>query len=560
MHRFAVDKNEIKTLETSGWTNEGVVFYAQTPPNDDLPALGINLGNVDDWSSEHFFNDAMKQARPFAAVSAAWEGLNTPIATDANGWPLGDAGVLPMAVNADHLQVKPHPSGSYKLSFKGQGTAQMVVKAGGKLLTVTYDALTQTYYADVNYDNKSNLYFTFEGIVGGVKDVRLLRPQHYASDTFNAVFLQRLKAEDNKIFGIIRFMETTGTNGSKIAEWSERTAKSYATQQRQFKGRPAGMSWEYVIELSNMTGKDPWINVPHLASDDYIRNLALLFKNNLNSERKLYIEFSNEVWNELEKPYFAQRKEVGKAACDKVLISGDPDNYYSGLSGNKANCLTYKTEMEYAFLGRHYAWKVKHISDIFREVFGDAAMMTRVRPMLAWENWSLRSTKAGKLPDQLQYLNQMYGSPHNYIYGISTSAYIEMISKAGDTPSNLMLSVDEILERMNEYVQTVSVDRFHAMRDLADQYNLKMFAYEGGPSLLDKVNFDNKLAANSDPRMKEIIKTLLQNWQDAGGDTFIYYMLASSYASHGFWGLSEQLDDENTVKWQALKEKFAEWQ
>ncbi len=264
-------------------------------------------------------------------------------------------------------------------------------------------------------------------------------------------------------------------------------------------------------------------------------------------------------------PYFAQRWEISKIACDKVLLGGDPDNYYGGLTGNKAECRNQTAGnrgLEYAFLGRHSAWRLKRIGDIFREVFGEAAMITRIRPILAWGIWTFDKTTQGTLADQLNYLNQRYGAPSKYIYGVAVGAYVSMLSKPGDASSNpydLPLSVNQIFERMTDYNQNFLPGRFASQRALADQYGLKMFAYEGGPGLFGKPNFNNMLAAHTDPRMKNVVKTLLQSWKDAGGDTFVYYNLVSSYGTHGFWGLSERLEDENTPKWQAVKEKAAEF-
>lgn len=36
-------------------------------------------------------------------------------------------------------------------------------------------------------------------------------------------------------------------------------------------------------------GKDLWLNVPHLASDDYIQNMAKFVYKNIRSDLKVYI-------------------------------------------------------------------------------------------------------------------------------------------------------------------------------------------------------------------------------------------------------------------------------
>ncbi len=70
-------------------------------------------------------------------------------------------------------------------------------------------------------------------------------------------------------------MDWTNTNGQTDVEWVNRTKTSYRTYTSN------GVAWEEVIRLANTLAKNVWINIPHLASDDYIQQLAQLFYNNL---------------------------------------------------------------------------------------------------------------------------------------------------------------------------------------------------------------------------------------------------------------------------------------
>lgn len=65
---------------------------------------------------------------------------------------------------------------------------------------------------------------------------------------------------------------------------------------------PSGISIELLARIITRTGRNPWINIPHLASDDYVTKLANYLKTNLPQGRTIYIEYSNEVWN----TFFAQ--------------------------------------------------------------------------------------------------------------------------------------------------------------------------------------------------------------------------------------------------------------
>jgi hypothetical protein len=51
------------------------------------------------------------------------------------------------------------------------------------------------------------------------------------------------------------------------------------------------------VALANKTGKDLWINIPHLMIDAAVQRVAQYIKANLNPSLTCYIELSNEIWN-----------------------------------------------------------------------------------------------------------------------------------------------------------------------------------------------------------------------------------------------------------------------
>lgn len=56
-----------------------------------------------------------------------------------------------------------------------------------------------------------------------------------------------------------------------------------------------GVAYEYIAEVAGLLQTDPWVNVPHLATDAFIASFADWWATNLPSGRKLYVELSNEV-------------------------------------------------------------------------------------------------------------------------------------------------------------------------------------------------------------------------------------------------------------------------
>ena len=59
-----------------------------------------------------------------------------------------------------------------------------------------------------------------------------------------------------------------------------------------------GAALELAAQLCATTDTaDCWFNVPFLATDDYVVQMATLLKDHIPPDRKIYIEYSNEIWN-----------------------------------------------------------------------------------------------------------------------------------------------------------------------------------------------------------------------------------------------------------------------
>lgn len=86
-------------------------------------------------------------------------------------------------------------------------------------------------------------------------------------------------------FSTIRFMDLLATNDSPVAEWSQTTLPDADTQ-----ASPSGISIDLLTKIINRSGRNVWINIPHLASDDYVKRLANFLKVNITSTaRTIYV-------------------------------------------------------------------------------------------------------------------------------------------------------------------------------------------------------------------------------------------------------------------------------
>ncbi|HWA97096.1 MAG TPA: hypothetical protein VG713_01325, partial [Pirellulales bacterium] len=108
-----------------------------------------------------------------------------------------------------------------------------------------------------------------------------------ARSPFHPQFVDRLRP-----FRVIRFMDWAATNNSPVSRWSDRTTPATAQQ-----AGAQGVAIEYMIDLCNELGADPWFCMPHRADDEYVRQFAELVRDRLDPAARIYVEWSNEAWN-----------------------------------------------------------------------------------------------------------------------------------------------------------------------------------------------------------------------------------------------------------------------
>ena len=257
----------------------------------DVPKLpiGMNIPGGSYYSTCLNFTDAMKFSGDMFSTSSggSWDsGLINEIPRDANGWPT----VLPYTTSDGkssyvRFMINNYYNGRYVMTFDGAGAIEI---AGD----VTPTKLSNNkYYIDFK-GNGQNAWINITQSTSGnyIKNMKIL-PLIYENatsyPTFNAKFLDGLRP-----FQAFRFMDWISTNHSNQKLWSDRVTKTYYTQ-----AGSKGASYEYAIELCNELDADAWVTVPHAADDNYITQAARLWRDGLRTNRKVYCEYSNEIWN-----------------------------------------------------------------------------------------------------------------------------------------------------------------------------------------------------------------------------------------------------------------------
>lgn len=279
---------------SSSWTRTLTVLcgaalstaFSQTP----LPKfpMGMNIHGVEDYQAP-VFNDAFMQAREwitFDLDSSAWStGLESKMSWRSDGYP----SKIPQILNGRRTALRGFVSnlytGEFVFTHDGAGEISFNVTnrlAEGKRI-LTLDGKGGNAWFQILRSEEAN----------PIRNIRILpvalaagydknNPEH----VFYAPFLKGLKGMQS-----LRFMDWQRTNGSLLKTWSDRPTPDYFSQGAK------GASIEHALMLSNHLKVDPWFCVPHGADDDFIRRFADLVATRLDPGLKVYVEYSNELWN-----------------------------------------------------------------------------------------------------------------------------------------------------------------------------------------------------------------------------------------------------------------------
>jgi hypothetical protein len=203
--------------------------------------------------------------------------------------------------------VYPSDLGTYQVSFNGTATIDLSYTANASVQNQVYNAATNTTTASITIGDQSaaggfTFAVLFRNTNKGIQNLVINRPGIPLGSTqvFSTEFLNAVQP-----FAAVRFMDSLCTNGGPmgavITSWSQRSTTATPLQNNLAQGC---LSYDYIIEFANQTGKDVWINIPYSVNladatpNNFVTQLATLIKNNLtNTNSHVYVEWSNEVWN-----------------------------------------------------------------------------------------------------------------------------------------------------------------------------------------------------------------------------------------------------------------------
>ena len=465
-------------------------------------------------------------------VPGSWgdvPGQSSAITLNASGDPQSDAVLLfDDRVNQpwngpDPNAVPPNLGGTYHLAFNGQATVATEYPGFSTPFTVqnqAYNAATNTTTADLVVPagttaeffaiEFSNTRATASSATNtGIADASLIRPGYAAGSTqlYTNEFLAALKP-----YSVLRYLGPDNANGQPFFNGNTLVTVDAPQVDR------TGMPWEYLVALANQTGTDMWINVPQGATDAYVTALAGIIKNGgtvggvaypgLNSNLKVYLEYSNEVWGGIPTNEYYQEAAVQNGATNQPLSTfpGNADVYVNPDG-------TTTTDVNTA-VGRRYLERTAEIGQLFQNVFGADPAHQKLRPVLGWQE-----NNYAFYPPAMAWFEHFFGPASAAFYGMGNANYW------GPTDYT---SVNSIIGTLQQQETAYAIPNAVDFTTLATYFGLKNVSYEGGPSVgAAGTNSDgstsaagqNALAASRDPRMEQLVYQHYVDYYADGGDT-----------------------------------------
>lgn len=492
--------------------------------------IGTNLTAIRDYSPEFVFVDAFKQSRawiPHELTAGAPWSSNIAVPLGPNGYPLEipyDDGVNPPQALRTLLFFGDldgiYPSGNYRLIVEGSGVVKLESGASGSY-TCPIDTL-------INVSNTGGVFIDIieSSVSDPISKINFVMPgfhTSYLSEPFHPKFLDFIQD-----FQVIRFMDWMATNHSENEDWSDRNSPTYYTQTLD-----NGVAPEILIDLCNRELKDPWICIPHAATDDYMIQMANLLLNNLDTSLTIHIEYSNEVWNSI---------------FDQNQYSIDMGTNL-GYSGNP-----------WDISQKYYAKRTADMFHIFDSVFVGTDRVVKVISSQAANSW---------LSNQiLTYFNDPLYNPHQTTaHSLGIAPYFGGIAdEIGDAGFANSCTVSQILDSMEANLP-LTFQWMQENKVVADNYNLDLVAYEGGQHLVagylyhsNQAFVDKLIEANRHTRMTDLYCEYFNYWYDSVSPTlFCNFSSLQIPNKWGSWGVKEHFDDTLAPKYIGLQDCVFEY-
>jgi len=548
--------------------NEQTTFGINPNTSNIVSALGANVEPYAPWSPTLILTDIFPKTMPWRSVNCMTDAEEGSLARDAAQW----VAALDENQCADSFVLTglgdSYPGGTYVLLWEGKGIFSVagdltedIVHTTSEETEVTNASLNRITFDVVETERaEGGIYFRISETTAGnyIRNMRLIPPggvcgksateldyfAHCATDrggvgscpttqqcydfedvywdrfnetyktmnTPRAVFHPQWLAKFRK-YRAIRYMKWTRAEDNMRVGWNSRVG----LRTQSFVEDESGWPYEYTSAMSNILNADVWVNIPMMASNDYAGQLANFYKGTLNSNLKIYFEYGNENFNTLQAvPYTYALQQANE------MDSGIPS-----------------TDEDMTKVAKFSIKRTAEISGLWDAAFGkDKERLTSVFPTF--------TVMLSYAQDALGFENYV-----SQIDALSPAGYIAPDRRFADNVTVFdAMSKDDILQEVvdgsvvDSGADLVSLNsRYVAHKALADQYNLKMIAYEGGSHMVGSGGPDSLVAAmieaNRDVQMGTHLATNLNNWKSAGGEIWFHFLVFDLWNEDGMFGLYE---------------------
>lgn len=513
--------------------------------------IGMHLSTMADWNPGFPFLNLMWGARIWLTRNVRGDGpWNTGMAEklemDENGYPL-EVPFRPIGAAAAQYVFTILPNrleaGKYVILYDGQGefgvagqTRIIAARPGRVEISMEHKG------GDPNFEAIS-IRRSERG--DHVRNIRVLPIEHEHTDLEKFPFRPEA-LEFCKQWHCLRFMEWQGVCNSVDQKWSDRKRRTFYTQvgttgdalgvfgsavpawERKWS---SGVAVELCVQLANMTGTDAWLCVPHLADDEYITEMAKLVKAQLNPSLKVYVEYSNEVWNwDFHQAQWMIRSEL---AGDLVTATGAtppwkararPAHFRDGIVVPGAGEGTDHPERIGALFRRCFK--------IWEDVFTGADRKRLVRVCAVQSAWF------DTIKQTLNWVMKNGGcdvlSPAGY-FGPNDAVYRRWEA------AGAKLTADDVIEDMWPMIVETGQLLQESVK-FAKKAGVRLVAYEGGQHIQPQGQAEKPYnpalgAAQKHPAMYDLYRANLTQHAKAGCDLFcIHTSVGLQGTRWGSWG------------------------
>lgn len=552
------------TGQGAAWSPGAAAAPAEQLAPNAVSPLGTNTDFFRWFSSEWVFVDAFKQSRPWLPqcvpnqqpdctfVNSFDTGEGASLDLDTNGWVRSlprpqDPPIYWLVGTRMFENIDGHyPAGQYVVLYEGQGTIvysadarrnAALSSAGRDVLDVTPTAVGITMQLTATDSSHIGDY---------LRNIRVIMPGFeatYATQVFHPTYLDRIRK-----YKTIRFKDWLETDHSSQSSWATRTLPSAA---RYVTPGGAGLPIELMMALANRNQSDAWVNMPHMATDDYITQFATLVKATLASSARVYVEYSNEVWNG--SPGFEQSAWVQQQAVSRWTGPESP----------------FTKQMNW------HGMRTAQMCDIWRQVW--AADSHRVVCVVGAQSGNpFTASQALDCPLWVE------GRPCN-AHGISAVAigayfgvymgnntFQPQVQTWTSDPDGGLSKVFQEVTQGGVLTGGPAGGAFGRVRQevaghavIATQRGLYVVAYEGGSHLQDLSTPQSPAVialfnqANHDPRMGPVYDQYFADWRAAARSTaatrlFVHFKNVAKPNNIGSLGALEHVDESTSPKFDSL--------